>query len=174
MEGELIAFAVLAGIAIISALMVAEAKEIFHAGLFLALNLVTVGALFFLLASEFLGAIQILVYGGAVIVLVLFAIILTRRETYSEAVPLYSKFFRAIIMAVVIFLILFSLLSSPEILKLNKLAGTEIAKGKLTYLIGYYLFTDYVIPFEIVGLALLAALLGGIALIRLYRRGDAS
>jgi NADH-quinone oxidoreductase subunit J len=171
MEGDLIAFIALAGISIAAALMVVEGKEIFHAGLFLALNLITVGALFFLLTSEFLGAIQILVYGGAVIVLVLFAIILTRKEGYSEAIPVHSKFLRAVIMVVVLFAILSPLLSSPAVLKMNSLRAADL---KLTYAIGYYLFTDYVIPFEIVGLALLAALLGGIALIRLYKRGGVS
>jgi len=173
MEGDIIAFIAFAGISIAAALMVVEGREIFHAGLFLALNLVTVGALFFLLASEFLGAVQILVYGGAVIVLVLFAIILTRKETYSEAIPLYSRFLKAVVIVVVLFAILSPVLSSPSVLKMNNLRA-EAADLKLTYAIGYYLFTDYVIPFEIVGLALLAALLGGIALIRLYKGGDAS
>lgn len=172
MEGDIIGFAIFAAVSLISALMVVGSREIFHAGLFLALNLVTVGALFFLLVSEFLGAVQILVYGGAVIVLVLFAIILTRKETYTEAIPLYSRFFRAVIMVTVVFAILLPVLSSPALLNLSRIRGIGAAKGKLTYLIGYYLFTDYVIPFEVVGLALLAALLGAVAMIRLYKRGE--
>lgn len=65
--------------AIIASILVLETREIFHSALFLALMFVCVAGLFILLNAEFLAAIQILIYAGAVIVLILFAIMLTKR-----------------------------------------------------------------------------------------------
>lgn len=169
-SGDAIAFILIASISITSAIFVVNSKEIFHAGLFLALNLVSIGMLYFLLASEFIGASQILIYGGGVIVLLLFSIILTKREKeYSEELPFYSKLFRTIFVLLMIGIISKPIFASKKLFEITGAKGIEVAKGKLTYLIGYYLFTEYIIPFEIVGLALLAALLGGVSVIKLYR-----
>ncbi|MCS4541197.1 MAG: NADH-quinone oxidoreductase subunit J [Euryarchaeota archaeon] len=76
---DLLAFLVLGLTAIVSSILVLESKEIFHSALYLALMFVCVAGLFILLNAEFLAAIQILIYAGAVIVLILFAIMLTKR-----------------------------------------------------------------------------------------------
>ncbi|MFQ5815533.1 MAG: NADH-quinone oxidoreductase subunit J [Candidatus Hydrothermarchaeaceae archaeon] len=79
MELDLLVFLAVSALTIASSIMVLEAKEIFHSALYLALMLVSVAGIFILMGAEFLAAIQVLVYAGAVIVLVLFAIMLTRR-----------------------------------------------------------------------------------------------
>ncbi len=79
MDADLLVFFFISFITIVSSIMVLEAEEIFHSALFLALLLVSVAGIFLMMGAEFLAAIQVLVYAGGVIVLVLFAIMLTQR-----------------------------------------------------------------------------------------------
>ncbi|MFV2040559.1 MAG: NADH-quinone oxidoreductase subunit J, partial [Candidatus Hydrothermarchaeales archaeon] len=76
---DLIVFFIIALVSIFAAVMVMEAEDIFHAALFLALLFAVIAGVYILLLAEFIAAIQLLVYGGAVVVLILFAIVLTNR-----------------------------------------------------------------------------------------------
>ena len=77
---ELFIFFFLAASALISALLVIASKEIVHSVIALATCFIAVAALFVMLSAEFVAIVQILVYVGAVIVVILFGIMLTRRE----------------------------------------------------------------------------------------------
>ncbi|MBM4248969.1 MAG: short chain dehydrogenase [Euryarchaeota archaeon] len=77
---DLLFFIIFAAVALISAILTLEAREIVHSVIFLCSTFVGVAGLFFLLNAEFLGIVQILIYVGAVTVLIAFAIILTRRD----------------------------------------------------------------------------------------------
>ncbi len=81
MDLDLLVFFIISFVIIAASIMVLEAEEIFHSALFLALMLVSVAGIFLLLGAEFIAAIQVLVYAGGVVVLVLFAIMLTKRIT---------------------------------------------------------------------------------------------
>jgi|Deesub1362A_J573_1020465.scaffolds.fasta_scaffold00057_40 NADH-quinone oxidoreductase subunit J len=80
MNLELGVFLVISAITVISSTLVLTSKEIFRSALSLALMLLGVAAIFIMLGAEFLAAIQILVYAGAIVILILFAIMLTQRE----------------------------------------------------------------------------------------------
>jgi NADH:ubiquinone oxidoreductase subunit 6 (subunit J) len=79
-DWELFAFVFLAAATLVSALMVIHAKEIMHSVIYLASCFISIAALYIMLSAEFVAIIQILVYVGAVIVVILFGIMLTRRE----------------------------------------------------------------------------------------------
>lgn len=76
---DLVAFTVLAAIAIAAALYVVTAKEVVHSAFYLALAFVCVAVTYFFLEAEFIGVIQMLVYVGAITILFAFSIMLTRR-----------------------------------------------------------------------------------------------
>jgi NADH:ubiquinone oxidoreductase subunit 6 (subunit J) len=78
-NGDLVAFLVLAGIAIAAAVYVVTDREIVHSAFYLALVFVCVGFTYFFLEAEFIGVIQILIYVGAITILFAFSIMLTRR-----------------------------------------------------------------------------------------------
>lgn len=80
MTWELFVFMFLAASALISALMVVRAKEIMHSVIALATCFVSVACLYVMLNAEFVAIVQILVYVGAVVVVILFGIMLTKRE----------------------------------------------------------------------------------------------
>lgn len=79
-DWELLVFIFLTVAALVSALMVIESKEIIHSVIYLASCFISVAALFIMLSAEFVAIVQILVYVGAVTVVILFGIMLTRRE----------------------------------------------------------------------------------------------
>jgi len=77
---DLLFFIIFAAITLISAILTLEAREIVHSVIFLCSTFVGVAGLYFLLNAEFIGIVQIMIYIGAVTVLIAFAIILTRRD----------------------------------------------------------------------------------------------
>ena len=78
-HGELVAFLVLAGLAIAAAIYVVNDKEVVHSAFYLAFVFVCVGFTYFFLEAEFMGVVQLLVYVGAITILFAFSIMLTRR-----------------------------------------------------------------------------------------------
>ena len=79
-------FYLLSLVIIISALMVVTLKNIFHCALFLILTLFMVAGVYILLSAEFLAAVQVLIYVGAVSVLIIFAIMLTSQLTSKKII----------------------------------------------------------------------------------------
>lgn len=156
MAGDVIVFMILSIITIVSSVLVMEVRDIFRAALLLALTFASLAGIFILLTAEFLAAIQLLVYAGAVVVLILFAIVLTRREKDLMETNVKNNALRTGLILLLVVLILQPIVSVPWPSKLIEFGQ------KNTYQIGFSLFTDYVIPFEIVSLALLAALIGAI------------
>ncbi|HKZ63405.1 MAG TPA: NADH-quinone oxidoreductase subunit J [Thermoplasmata archaeon] len=83
-DGELVAFLVLSAIEVLAALMVVVSKKLVHSVFWLFITLLTIGAIYLLFRTEFIAFIQIIVYAGAVPVLMLFGIMLTRRKIMEE------------------------------------------------------------------------------------------
>ena len=83
---DTIAFALLAIVLVGSSLGAVTVRDVWHAALLLGVSLVTVAALYVTLAAEFLAAIQVLVYVGGVLILITFAVMLTRRTGEDEEV----------------------------------------------------------------------------------------
>lgn len=159
MSADLIVFLIIAIISIASSIMVVESEEIFHSALFLTLMFLSVGGLFILLGAEFLAAIQVLIYGGAVVILVLFAIMLTKRGVaVSDRTPLHGKMPKLGIVAAFVFLLSLPILTTTWPTSYSTVQASSVTA------IGNALFTEYVIPFEVVSIALLAALIAGIFL----------
>ena len=86
-DWQLAAFLMLSVLEVGGSILVVTAKKLVHAVFWLALTLVTIGGVYLLFLSEFVFLIQILVYAGAVPVLFLFGIMLTRRKIMEEVTP---------------------------------------------------------------------------------------
>ena len=84
MDLEQLAFLILSGIEVGAALMTVTSKKMVHNAFWLAVTLITIGGIYLLFRSEFIALIQIIVYAGAVPVLFLFGIMLTRRKIMEE------------------------------------------------------------------------------------------
>ena len=148
-----------AAIAIAGALGLVSAKKLLHSVMSLFATLVAIAGIFLLLGAEFLAAMQLFVYGGAMTVLVLFALMFTGASSADEKSSSPAIRWLAIA-ASVAFL---GLLGSAFVT-----AGWRIAPAaplSITGLAGI-LFSRLVVPFEIAGLALTIALIGAIVLAR--------
>ncbi len=154
-----LAFWSLSAITIGGALMIIVSRNLIHAVVFLILSFIGVAGLFITLSADFLALVQILVYVGAIAVLMLFAILLTPRagrdnEENSLRYP------AMVLMGLVI--------AAGTFIALETDWGPmrEAAVGTQAKIIGESLINSYVLPFEIGAVMLTAALVGAIALAR--------
>ena len=156
-----IAFGILAAAAVIAALRVVTTKNVVHAALYLVVVLGSVGAMYLLLVAEFVAVVQLLVYIGAIVVLFLFGTMLTRapigRDTALDndqrwLAALTGLFLLGVMIAVLV-----------DAFGDNKVRITGVQR---TADVANSMFGPYLIPFEVVSVLLLAALVGAIAIAR--------
>jgi len=156
---ELTAFLVIALTIILSSIMVIRSREIVHSAVCLALTFVGVAALFLILEAEFLAAIQVLIYAGAVVVLMLFAIMLTKREKGLDYLGTEITWFKGAASAGFLVVILGIILAG------RWYAAKGVGEGSPQF-IGKQLFSYYMLQFELIAILLLAAIIGAIYLAR--------
>ncbi len=146
-----------------SGFRVVTSPNVVHAALFLVAALAGTAALFLLLAAEFLAWVLVLVYIGAVIVLFLFGIMITRAPTGRDEGDIdHNRRLPAIVVSAGLFvLLMWGLISQWGDVTIDR-----ITAGTPTEVIGEGLLGRFVIPFEVVGFVLLAALVGGITIAR--------
>lgn len=158
----LIAFFVLAAITLVGGLLVAFLRNIMHAALGLMMTFVGVAGIYLLLEAEFVAAVQVLIYVGAISVLILFAIMLTRGLMTRTLAPENNQWIAAGGLAILLFAALFFItIGTNWPLGPQALAGTNLIPK-----IGTELVTTYVLPFEVASILLLAALVGAIVIAR--------
>jgi NADH-quinone oxidoreductase subunit J len=152
-------FAVAGAAAVASAVMVVTSRRIVHAALWLVVTLGAVAGCFGALHAEFVALVQILVYVGAIVVLVLFALMLTKAPTN----PLPDLTTGRSPFAATVAVVLALLLGSGVVLAFGNQKLKPVPAGSANAL-GTSIFTTWVLPFEILSVLLLAALIGAIAL----------
>ena len=169
MIAQNIAFGILAAAAVIGALRVVTTKNVVHAALYLVVVLGSVGALYVLLSAEFVAATQLLVYIGAIVVLFLFGVMLTRAQIGHESELDNDQ--RGIAAVTALFLlgilgyVLVDYFGDDKLPELDRTAK-EISAGRGAGPVGDAIFSTYLVPFEVVSVLLLAALVGAIVLAR--------
>jgi NADH-quinone oxidoreductase subunit J len=157
MTPEAMVFWFLAVLLVGSALAVVLSKNLFHAVLWLALALTGTAGVFLALDAEFLAAVQLLLYAGGVITIVVFAIVVTERLV-GQRITQTSRGIAggAVVSVVVLVLMINAVMQRP-------LAATRPPMaGDLTRTLGDTILTRYVLPFELLAFLMLAALLGAI------------
>lgn len=158
---EQIVFYLFAFVIIASALAVVTLRNIFHCALFLILCLFSIAGIYVMLHAEFLAVVQVLLYVGAVAILMIFAIMLTSKLAGREVQMTNEQTFIGTFLSLVLVGgLVFSL--TATIFRTSSATPPE----KSTFAIGRLLMTEYVLPFELVSVLLLAALIGAIILAR--------
>ncbi|HUG31921.1 MAG TPA: NADH-quinone oxidoreductase subunit J [Acidimicrobiia bacterium] len=156
------AFLVIGAAVLFSGFRVVTSKNVVHAALFLVGALGGSAGLFLLLSAEFVAWVLVLVYIGAVVVLFLFGIMITRAPTGLDQGLDSEKKAWAAGLSLAVFVAL--AWGSIEAFGSNPVATTGTPTA--TEILGESLLGRFVIPFEIVGFILLAALIGGITIAR--------
>jgi NADH:ubiquinone oxidoreductase subunit 6 (subunit J) len=151
------AFIVIAIITISGALAAATLPKLIHAALSLVIVFVGVAAYFFLLGAEFVGLLQVFVYIGAVAVLIVFTILLTRRDVAAGRGINWAG---AVVAVAVFGGLLLIILSTPSLgLPASQVDSLSVKE------IGETLMTNYVWPLQCVGILLTVALIGALVLV---------
>ena len=142
--------------------MVVSAKNIVHSAFYLASTLLCVAVYFIMLRAQYLAAVQILVYIGAVVVLILFALMLTRTAV-GDYTNISSK---QTVFAGIVALMLFAALA--VVFHITNIPGAD---GNVSGIVivsikdfSSVLFSKYALPFEVASVLLLAALVGSVVL----------
>jgi NADH:ubiquinone oxidoreductase subunit 6 (subunit J) len=156
-NGEAIGFWSLAVVLVVSALAVVTSPNLFHAVLWLALALTGTAGMFVLLNAEFLAAVQLLLYAGGVVTIVVFAIVVTERLVGERITQTNRRIAGgAIVSAALLALFVNSIWQQPLGFTKPPMAGD------LTRTIGERVLTQFVLPFELLAMLMLAALLSAI------------
>ena len=153
-----ILFALFGGLTLVGGLGLVVTRNVVHAALFLLLSLSAVAGLYLVLLAEFLALVQVLIYGGAVIIVVLFAIMLTRNSEYphisdNRQWPLAA--ITSLALAVIFGVAMWQ--SAPSATNSNSPVFADL---------GNSLFTRWAVPFEIASIVLLVALIGALIIAR--------
>jgi NADH-quinone oxidoreductase subunit J len=163
-EYAFLVFAVIGGL---SAIAVVTARNVVHAALYLVVSLLSVAGVYLLLGAEFVAWVQILIYVGAIVILFLFGLMLTKAPIGRDTLDNQQRGIGALVgvgvFAGLVFLI-------QEAFPVQDAVAFETVQGS-TDVVGQAIFRNYVLPFEAISFLLLAALIGAIVL---ARKDDAS
>jgi len=156
-------FYLISSMILVFGVLTVTSRKIFRSAIYLLFSLINVAALYFYLNYEFIAAVQIVVYVGGIVVLILFSLFLTHQVDVNLPSPPLSRMFFALLACLFGFGFAFSLLIAHHFPAnenaLTDLSVSYIGKQMLNYGNG-----GFVLPFEVVSILLLAAMVGCIAI----------
>ncbi len=164
-----VAFYLISAIIIAGALAMIMSRSLVRSVIWMVVSFVGVGALFVLLEAEFIAAVQILVYAGGIVVLFLFVIMLVNLDELQRMEQLHRQWLPAVLLVCVLLAELGFMMWSgardtvaplPDQLD----AALRSVRDGNVETIGNFLYTDYILPFEMVSMLLLVAMIGAIYL----------
>ena len=162
-------FYAFAAVIVFSAIRVVTSQNVVHAALYLVATLAGVAAQYVVLAAEFVAATQVLVYIGAITVLFLFGIMLTRTEIGKDSRLTHDSWWGGAATALLLLgVMVYALVDEFGWTDTKLPADTRIdgVDGSNTSTVSDSIFSQYLVPFEAISVLLLAALVGAIVLAR--------
>ena len=166
---ETISFYTLSILILGLAILVVTARNTVHSVLFLVMNFLCVAVIYVVLEAEFLAAIQILVYAGGIVVLYLFVVMLVNlgREPEAHQDPrrhsMLGLGLAGAVLVELVGIVVYGYAREPSAPVIAAAAAPSEIQGN-TEQIGWLLYTDYLIPFEVASILLLVAMVGAIVL----------
>ena len=161
MTGAEIAFVIIGVVAVIGALRVVTSKNVVRAALYLVVTLSAVAGVYLLLAAEFVAWVQILIYVGAIVILFLFGLMLTKAPIGREALDNQRRGVALLVSAAILGGLVYLIAGAFDwnAPRIDPIEGTTAAVGES-------IFSRFILPFEAISFLLLAALIGAIVLSR--------
>ena len=154
-------FALIAAVTVGSAMMVAFSRNIIYSAFSLLGTFAGVAGLYIFLGADFVAAVQLLIYVGGILVLILFAVMLTHRITDVEITNRAAGRIPAlIVIAVFVYLLVQAVRETPWV------KAKQIVYAATTGTIGDLFLDSYLLPFELASLVLLAAMIGAVVISR--------
>lgn len=167
---SLVAFVLLGGLILGSALLVVTLKNLVHSVLWLIVTFVGVAGVFLLLNADFVAAVQVLVYAGAVCIMVVFGVMLVQRPDMENSNPVNYRFKLAAPLVGGLFITIGLLTAKAQWIS----AGIEVPQNTIQSL-APILLSDFLIPFEVAAVLLTVSLTGALVLVKEVKaNGDRS
>jgi len=154
---ETIAFWSLAVVLVGSALAVVLSKNLFHSVLWLALALTGTAGVFLVLDAEFLAAVQLLLYAGGIVTIVVFAIVVTERLVGERITQTSRRITAGAVTALALIALVVNAITRQPLATVREPLTTDLTRA-----IGEGVLTRFVLPFELLGVLMLAAMLGAV------------
>ena len=168
---SLVFFYIAGALTLGGALGVVLTRNIVYAAFALLVALTGVAGLFLLAFAEFLALVQILIYGGAIVIVILFALMLTRLQDF-EHLSDNRQWPIAAIVATAVFGLLAAAILTTNVRTLVGADGQPPRQGVAFETLGDTLFVQWAVPFEVASLVLLVALIGAVILVRSHGGRD--
>jgi NADH-quinone oxidoreductase subunit J len=153
-------FYFLSFVAILSAILMVTSKNPVHSVLYLVVTFFSIAGHYFLLNAQFLGVVHIIVYAGAIMVLFLYVIMMLNLNEKVEPFKSNAQKFAGVAASGLLGLVLIATMRTAEI---KTIANPNSEIGFVSNL-GQTLFNDYLLPFELASILLLAAMVGSVFL----------
>ncbi len=159
MDGEALAFMLLSALAILGGILMLNLRKVVHMVLAVVLTFLSLAGLYVTLSAEFVAVVQILIYSGAISIMMIFGIMLTKHNSKERRTKTPVRTGLVGIGVIVFFITVYYAIE-------NLFYPTEATNLHVenTEQIGILIFSHYVIPFELVSVVLLVALVGAIIL----------
>jgi NADH-quinone oxidoreductase subunit J len=161
-------FAIFAAVALGAGIAVVVAKNPVHSALYLLLSFVVVAGIFILQQAEFVGAVQMLVYAGGIMVLFLFVVMLVNPGVGAPGKSFQHQWDVAVVLLPIFLLPFLYILGTEKLPDVPvkpdafRMVGTKLAGN--TEAVAWVLFRDYLVPFEVASVFLLVAMIGAVVL----------
>ncbi len=162
-------FYFLSFLAVLSAIMVVVSKSPVHSVLYLIITFFTIAGHYVLLNAEFLFIVHIIVYAGAIMVLFLYVIMMLNLNIETEPHKSTMLKFAATICAGLLLVVLVGSLKGTEMLAVNAVSDPDLGSVQR---LGKVMFDEFLLPFEISSLLLLAAMVGAVMLGKSEKAND--
>jgi len=163
------AFWLISAAIIFTAILVVASKQLVHMVLWLAVCFISIASLYFLLDADYLALVQIMVYAGAVSIMVIFGVMLTQKPDIKECLLFNNQ----LKLATLVVIVLLALTGGMTYRADWFVSGGTVPADTIAY-IGQLLLSKYVIPFEVAAVLLLVALIGAIVLAKEVKPGARS
>jgi NADH-quinone oxidoreductase subunit J len=164
MTFSLIFFILVGAISLAAAIGVVVSRQPVHSALFLLTNFAMLAALYITLDAQFLGAIQVIIYAGGIVILILFVIMLIGSGPIETKAG-HRSWIRYVALGLGILLLVGLALSIAQSFG-GATPNAAAIQGGVPPVVGMELYTKYILPFELVGILLLVALIGALLVAR--------
>jgi len=165
---KLIIFNIFLLLSIIPSFWVAFSSDIVHAAFSLLFTFFGVAGLYVLLGADFIGVVQVIIYIGGILVLIIFGVMMTERgKMLRLTVQLPGRIFAAILSLIILVGLVLAVIRTPW-----PIVPSPAAPGPTSAAMGELILSKYLIPFEVVALLLLASLVGAVLIVRRSVQGE--
>ena len=163
---ELVFLLICGGVAVIASMLVIFARSTLHSALWMVLSFFMVAVIYVLLHAQFLAMLQIIVYAGAIMMFIIYAIMMLnlRQESKAQSASRISKIIGVAALIVLFLELMLVGLGSNLTAIQGPVTDTFVATYGRLAVISNFLFSDYLLPFEVVSILLTAGVVGAVVL----------